>query len=382
MTAAVNNACEPEGLSYCFDSCAIGFYAVSDLVNACFEGEVAAIVPGAAFTDNGDLFCAVPNIANLVAKLDFSGFGNVEEEGVVFLGIVSRHLEIVAEIPTGNSTADVHIVSLCKRFSLFYEFVGDLVISGVIGVSGVDDLVNTVLSLCEEYVPSPVFFVEFVVTFEYYFACSILNGCELLVSSGVGVAIISVSTVSVLNAGNVTDTNLTVVSAAVADLECIACIHENGNLVYVSGSVFGLGHYEVLHGVSMVPTTLLHIAGTGTDEVVFLIVSYEYVAGVLSEDVGIFVNSSIKIELLGQGSFCVPTGEVLAFDCGSSPRSNLGAFFNLLFVEKLATLVPANGYLVSIVVSRGSGLFGLTKQVARCEASERKRESHDECDDR
>ena len=381
MTCAVNNACEPEGLSYCFDGSGIACYAVSDLVNACFESEVAAIVPGAAFTDNGDLFCAVPNIANLVAKLDFSGFGNVEEEGVVFLGIVSRHLEIVAEIPAGNSTADVHIVSLCKRFSLFYEFVGDLVISGVIGVSGVDDLVNTVLALCEEYVPSPVFFVEFVVTFEDYNAVRINNGCELLVSSGVGVVIISVSTISICNAGNVTDTNLTVVSTAVADLECITCVHENFDLVYVSGSVFGLGHYEVFHGVSMVPTTLLHIAGAGTDEVVFLIVSYEYVAGVLSEDVGIFVNNSFEVKLLGQGCFCIPAGEIFAFNCGSSPRSNLGAFFNLLFVEKLAALVPANGYLVSIV-SRGSGLFGLTKQVARCEASDRKRESHDECDDR
>ena len=237
-------------------------------------------------------------------------------------------------------------MSLCERLSLLNELISNGVICGMIGISGVDDLVNAVLTLCKEYVPSPIFLIELVVTLEDYNTVRILNGSELLISSGVSTVVISVNAVSVLNAGNVTDTNLTVVSSAVADLECIACVHEDLNFVYVSGSVLGLGHNEVLHGVVVIPATLLHITCTCTDEVVGLLILYEHVAGVLCEDVGIFVNYGFEIEGNGERSLCEPAGEVLSFDSVGSPSRNLRSLGYFLFLKKLRTLIPGYCYLV------------------------------------
>ena len=380
VVCTVDNACEPEGLSNCLDNCAVGCYAEGYLVNACLNCKVAAFGPSAALALNLDLALAVPGVSDLIVYLKLCSLGDVKKEGEVLLGVVSGHLEIIAKLPVLNEgTTEIHLVSLCERLSLLNKLICNGVICGMIGISGVDDLVNAVLTLCKEYVPSPIFLIELVVTLEDYNAVRILNGSELLISSGVSTVVISVNAVSVLNAGNVTDTNLTVISSAVADLECIACIHENLDLVYVSGSVLGLGHNEVLHRIVVIPAALLHITGTCTDEVVGLFILYEYVTGVLSEDIGILVNSGVKIECLGKGCFSKPTGEVLTFDRCGSPGGYLGALVDLFFLKKFRALIPANCYLVAVIFVGLLGGVLVTKEVTTCKHGKGKCKYHYAC---
>ena len=205
---------------------------------------------------------------------------------------------------------------------------------------------------------------------EYYFTVSVLNLCILFVSSGnlTLSGLVGVDTVSVCSTLEDTDT-LLAVPRAVANLESVACVHLNGYFINVRACNVLLNELKCV-GSCVAPSTSLHIACAGTDEVILIGILNVFIGLVLCEDINVLVDGGIKIKSNGAGCLCIPTIEGLAFDFSRLPSFNLGTLFNFFFLKKLATLVPGNGNLVSITVIGGIVIVTAEKSVNKLTACE------------
>ena len=136
---------------------------------------------------------------------------------------------------------------------------------------------------------------------EYYFTVSVLNLCILFVSSGNSTlsGLVGVDTVSVCSTLEDTDTLLSV-PRAVANLESVACVHLNGYFINVRACNVLLNELERV-GSYVAPSTSLHIACAGTDEVILVGILNVFVRLELSKDINVLVDSLVEIKSDGAG---------------------------------------------------------------------------------
>ena len=352
VVCSVNNACEEVALLGEADCGCVGGCIVLDVVLSGLEQEVVltcgsesplGLVCGLSADS---VPCAVDVVQDLDCCTDCSidcvavcpvgvvGFSDVDCQCEILSDCIGLHLAFRCGCPVEDCSYNVHVVGdfdfLCIADSLEPHLV--VVVRTRVGsdVDGVDTALGDV------DVPSLRGLAETAVCIEpalsvdkdFTYDVSVCN-CELCV-------VLQIS-----------DTVLACPCALDSDLELIAFIEDN---VVDVEDVLVVGCQSVklelcLCGLILVPLAVLEGSCTASDQAPRGVV-HDECALVTCEEVCVFSNRCVEVEEDGLRGFCIPCHEGCAFFF-RCPGCELCSCRNLLFLEKLCSVIPGDGNLFS-----------------------------------